>query len=469
MKKGKRIIEYIIFALLTVLCIIGLDRILSWKDTSGTYQSVYKQLYETDENLIDAVFTGSSHCYDGVYPSILWEETGISGFDMAVSGQDLNSSYYALKELLKTQSPKVVYSDVFGMTIERHSDGTGNVFRNYLSMKLSSNYFDNINGYYDNKDDRLDYYLRFPIEHTRYKELEKYDFINKDVNIYGRGEYPIWDTWNHYVNYSAFEDKEIVELTEREVKWLEDMTKLSEDEGFELVLMVLPYSATVAEQRKFNAVKAYCEENGIEYIDFNALREEIGLNDETDLIDDGHINALGAKKVTMYLAKDMERFNLTDHRGDDRYHLWDENLNYYYHMGSRYTLNKVGDPAMYASTLTTLNDTVTVISLEHAFADNPEWYYSIVEPFGMSYEEFLQGGKWIYQNKTLTKVADNDFGKEPFVLKLNRYDTLRVSYYGDLEPTNIMLNRLPFLQSEGNVTIFTYDLFLNDILDVKFY
>lgn len=468
MKHKARIVEYILFAIIVVLTVIGLDKVLSWKDTSGEYLSSYKQLYATDDNLIDVVFTGSSHCYCGVYPAVLWKEAGISAFDMAVSGQDLNSTYHSLKELLKTQSPKVVYVDMYGSTFERLDKNTGNEYRNYLSMKISKNYFDNINGYFP-EDERKDYYLRFPIIHTRYKELRKYDFITKENNNFGRGEYFVWESWEQNVNHEPFADTECAELSEREVKWLEDMVNLSKENNFELVFMVLPYSASVADQRKFNAIKAYSEENNIRFIDFNSIRDEIGLEDSTDIIDGGHINAYGAQKVTAYLEKDMQIYNLADHRGDEAYKLWDEDVQYYERLNSRHLLATVGDPMVYSTELAKLSDTVTVISVEHAYADNAEWYFEMLEPFGMDYSEFLEGGKWIYRNGTLTKVANNVMGEPPFVMKLNQYDVLRVSYYGDLERTNIMVNKTSYLKNDGNITIFTYDQFTDDVLDVRYY
>ena len=103
-RKVLKTIEYILFAALVIGAVAILYNVLSWKDTNGNYMSTTKQLYETDDNLIDVVFMGSSHCYCGIYPAVLWEDAGIAAFDMSTSGQDRNSTYHMLAELLKTQS-----------------------------------------------------------------------------------------------------------------------------------------------------------------------------------------------------------------------------------------------------------------------------------------------------------------------------------------------------------------------------
>ena len=103
MNKNSRFASYrniILFTLLTALMLLGVYRVIRWKDTTGNYISSYDELYHTPENTIDVAFLGSSHCYAGIYPAVMWEDRGVTSFDMAVSGQDKDSCYHALIELL---------------------------------------------------------------------------------------------------------------------------------------------------------------------------------------------------------------------------------------------------------------------------------------------------------------------------------------------------------------------------------
>jgi hypothetical protein len=54
----------------------------------------------------------------------------------------------------------------------------------------------------------------------------------------------------------------------------------------------------------------------------------ISLNFETDMADEGHLNPIGAEKLTTHLAKYIrEHYNIPDRRNDPAYaewHVWAE-------------------------------------------------------------------------------------------------------------------------------------------------
>ena len=110
-KRWGRAIRIILFSGLLAICVWRVYKVLSWKDTTGGYLSSLSQMYHTDDDLMDVVFLGSSHCYCGIYPCYLWRDHSMAAFDMAVSGQDKNSTYHVLKETLKTQSPRELSSN----------------------------------------------------------------------------------------------------------------------------------------------------------------------------------------------------------------------------------------------------------------------------------------------------------------------------------------------------------------------
>ena len=139
--KWKKAIKCIVFIVLAGACIAGAFRIFKWKDTSGDYNSSIEQLKNTPKDTIDVVFTGSSHTYCGIYPGVFWEQEGYSVFDMAISGQDKYSGYRSLKELLKTQSPKVVFVDLYPFTYDKHAV-EGNEHRNMMALPTSRNSFE---------------------------------------------------------------------------------------------------------------------------------------------------------------------------------------------------------------------------------------------------------------------------------------------------------------------------------------
>lgn len=180
----KKAIRLLVFLVLNCIVFIAIYRVLSWKDTTGEYLSSTQQLYATDENLMDVVFMGSSHCYCAVNPSRLWEDYGMPAFDMAISGADKESTYYSLVELLKTQSPKVVCIDLYGLLYEGYAV-KGNEYRNLLAMEPSVNSSELIKAA-ASKEEQLDYLFRWPIIHTRYSDLTKLQiFVMQHIQTFG--------------------------------------------------------------------------------------------------------------------------------------------------------------------------------------------------------------------------------------------------------------------------------------------
>ena len=99
----KRAISVIAFIAILCLVLNRVYEIVSWKDTEGDYVSTMKELYSTPEDTMELVFVGSSHCYGGIDTEYFWSNYGIPAFNMCCSGQDKDSAYHQLKELLKTQ------------------------------------------------------------------------------------------------------------------------------------------------------------------------------------------------------------------------------------------------------------------------------------------------------------------------------------------------------------------------------
>lgn len=463
-EKTLKIFKIIVFTILLLVCVVSVYNVLAWKDTSGEYLSTMKQLYATQDNRIDAVFVGSSHVYCGVYPAKMWQDRGIAGFNMAVSGMDKQSAYYDVVELLKTQNPKVICVDLYPSTFEEHAD-QGNVYRNYLSKRLSKNAVDHVNSYIP-KEERSDYIFRFPIVHTRYKELQKYDFIPYEFNRYGRGDTYSDRIQETYFDESVVYNEETPGITESNREWVDKFAELSAKKGFALEFMLVPYRYTVNERLSLNSTIAYINEKGIPVTDYSRKMADIGLDGMQDFIDDGHLNNTGAEKYTEALMNDvLSKYDIPNHSGEKGYELWEEDHHWYDRKRIQAGLNATQDGYLYMTKLADLDEAVSVISLEYNYADESLGYFGMFEPLGMSYEEFSTGGKWIYADGVLTKVSENDPAGQPFIYEINKRDSLRVMYRGDFNQENISLNKEAVMPAGYNVTVVTYDLFLEEILE----
>jgi len=461
MKKGIRAVT---FGIIAILCICQVYKILSWKDTTGAYLSATQQLYATEDELIDLVFMGSSHCFCGVNPSVLWDTYGISAFDMAISGQDKSSTYHTLKELLKTQSPKVVCIDMWGVVFEEHGVES-NVYRNMLSMKTSSNSIELVQSYIE-KEEQADYILRWPIVHTRYRELQRYDFVQNDVSIYGRGFFS-----NYYIAPQNVFDtgiKECTALSEANRKWIDDLIKLSEEEGFTLIMFLAPTSLTAEEQMIVNGAEQYLNEMEIEVIDFNHLVNEVGIDYNTDFTDSSHLNTRGANKLTAYFGEYLTaNYDFEDHRGDEAYYLWDECSVYMEHKAYQEELKSAKDAWQYFTKLTESEDVTVILSLDGTYQDSTLELMGFAELFGIPSSEYYLGGKWIYENGQIIYYMNSGITEE-YVYDLNEADTLRL--WNRLDALNrVQINGESMNTVYNGLSVTVYDKFTGEIVDQRGY
>ncbi len=467
--KLKRIISAIVIAAIFMISIYGIYRVLCWKDTVKEYTSSLTQLYKTDGDLTDVVFVGSSHCYFAIYPQYFWEDMGVSVFDMAVSSQDHTSAYYQLKELLKTQTPEVVFMDVYGITFDEQQVA-GNEYRNLLSMRTSANSVEHV--VVDSKPEKwLDYIFRFPIIHTRYRELTKFDFIDYKPNDFLRGEILTWRKNGQGEPLYADGDLHPSQLSEEQIGWLDDLVKLSDKKGFKLVFYTSPYFTTEEEQNQTDAVALYAQEKGISMFDLNRLRNDIGFNFYEDLIDSGHCNAYGARKIATFFEEYLrENYDLTDHRGDKKYWQWDKDLQWYYHSMNLEMMEDTEELSLYAKLASDTDDTVTVISLEGRDYDERGFdteYIEALSYFGID----LVGegaGKWIFKDGESLKVLENEVGTDPVYYELSNTDTLKLGYEGDyMTKENIMINKDSYYNHGSRLTFVVYDLVGEEVVSYR--
>lgn len=468
----KKAIRCIVFLIVLFLIICRVYNVLKWKDTSGEYVSATKQLYATEENLIDVVFLGSSHCYCGINPDILWGEYGFSAFNMTTSGQDKLSTYHLLKETLKTQSPQVVCVEVWGMLSDKHGV-EGNVHRNMLAMKLSQNAIDLVKAYVD-EEKQTDYILRWPIVHTRYKEIDKYDFIPYAYSEYGRGM-----EMSYYIGWStppteAINCDIVGELSDSNKEWLDNLYQLSEEEDFELVFFVAPAMLTAGSQEQINAAGEFAKERGIAFFDFNKLAADVGIDYSRDFLEAEHLNARGAEKITKYLGAYFdENYYLEDHRGDDAYYQWEQSYTHYEHVLKAAQLLESSTYEEYIQKLQAMDDVTYVLSFEGQYKESTLGLEQYAKLSGLTEEQYDTGGTFIFADGKMEHVLDNE-SDEIVIYELNKYDAFKIQNMELVDGTeggfnDVMLNLKSMGSTYAGLNIVVYDNLQEKVIDMRGY
>jgi hypothetical protein len=464
--KLKHIARATVLVLLVAFAINICYKALSWKDTTGGYLSSYTQLYNMEENTVDVLFVGSSHVYCDIYPCYLWRDYGISSFDMAVSGQDKTSGYYSVIEALKTQKPKVVCVDLYGLLFDEQ-EVIGNEYRNMLGMKPSKNSVNLVKDYtIGQRQKRKDYLLRFPIIHTRYQELKKYDFETFKPSIYGKGADFHWEMNGCMVNEEAMATEEVGELSVENKEWIEKLAALSQKNDFELVFIMAPHLQSEEDQKIINAAVAYTAEMNIPLYDINRNRDELELVPESDYLDSSHLNAYGAEKMTAYMYDILtsettasngvvtKKQELADHRGEVKYDSWNLDLEDFEHLKGKIQLQQVVDATEYLQKVLDLNDMTVVISIEGDLTDKD--YTQCLNLLGITEDEWRQGGKWIWREGEIVASMPNEPDLQR-VYDLSQADSVRLQYVGDLSEQNIKINATSYENHQNGLSITVYD------------
>ena len=102
----------VFIAILLVLLMISsaiVDNIMSTNDSFVNERNKCKyNIRDEKENTLDVLVVGDSLSYTAVSPMVLWKNYGITGYVCGQSGQRVDEAFYLLKNVYKTQKPKLV-------------------------------------------------------------------------------------------------------------------------------------------------------------------------------------------------------------------------------------------------------------------------------------------------------------------------------------------------------------------------
>lgn len=333
----KSILKVVSFVLAVVLIFLSMSSLLRYR-YSDSITSI-KNFYRQPENSIDVISLGSSHVYEGICPAVLYEEYGIAAYDLCAPAQEIWSTYHYFVEALKTQKPNAVVLDVYMLNGGEDYDSVAGAIKSTYGMKWSENRVEALKAAFSEDDYKM---LKYPFYqyHSRYAELQDYDILKDNANsvIYG-------DSYKGFKNgnvISAVKRPEIVninetrELSDKKEEYFRKIIELAIEKNIKLYVISLPYILDRYNQITANSAGKIVEEYNnslVQYIDFNRLYDNIGIDFERDFSGKQHLNYFGAVKFTSYLGNILTGdLNFTDRRNDENYSSWKENAETFYRL-----------------------------------------------------------------------------------------------------------------------------------------
>ena len=321
--------KYLAILLLTaVFAVAGLhlaSRVL-------TPKGEIEKFYDEPRNSIDVLVVGSSHSMSGISPVHLYEQTGLTAYNLSTWSQPVWVSYHYILEALKYQQPQVVVVDVFGafydksylsgVDVDLVSDDFAASIRpswNLLRLNLARRSAQVTRKTWDE-------YLNITKYHSRMDRLEWEDVavLFRDDSSTGKGYGPMYVT-ESFADYVPAVTDARAELYAPAAVYLQKIIDLSREKGFALVLTKVPYITEERDIALLNTVQDICDAQGIPFVDL--CRENgAGLDYTADMADHGHVNYRGAQKVTAALGGYLAEMELVPQHAQNVEEAWQQAL-----------------------------------------------------------------------------------------------------------------------------------------------
>jgi len=330
------LIRVICFLTITVLMFVVLGNLIGTGDDRYDNRGRIAGFYKQPKDSIDVVLMGSSAIYRGWSSMVAWHEYGITSYAWSTSAQPAAAYRFIIKDVLKRQSPDVfvINTRPFKSDLSPDNEHDLGAIRKVtdnmpfsLNRKQAIDYIlDSIGVKTDNF--KMDYYFSFILYHNRWKE--GLDALNIGEDRYSRIKGTrIGPEIFRSRDLSSDVDTDLTDerlpLSESNYENLINLLEWLKEEDIPVVFLRLPYVASEKEHKILNTVADIIDDYGFEYLDFSDGATKMGIDFSSDFYDKKHLNVYGMEKSTKWLSEYLiENYDLTDHRGDEKYADWNE-------------------------------------------------------------------------------------------------------------------------------------------------
>lgn len=297
----RKLISTMLFLTILSACIWKAGIILRPTDPDFCENQI-NAFHSLEENTLDVITYGSSHCWTSFDAPYYEEQTGLRTYNYGCNWQCLNTTWLFFYDSLKTQSPKRVFVEV-GLAdrsgYDRDVDGEIYYTRKIGNSEQKKEYLKKCLGSIkDNYERYLSYYVPFVLSHENWENLERKSFHyhpNSTQELETVNGFNVVEK-NTEVNIIRYVEQE--ELPKESVNMLDDIVHTCKEQNIELIFYCSPMECGYQYE---NFMQDYANSNGVSYVGFNRCFDEAGFDETIDFADGGHLNVKGARKATEYL------------------------------------------------------------------------------------------------------------------------------------------------------------------------
>jgi hypothetical protein len=298
-----------------LVALVALSALFYPKDNRAEY-GVHDQeangVLGEPENSLDVLFLGDSECYCSFSPLQMFEDYGFASYNLGTHSQRMYYGNSLLHRATEHQKPRIVVLE------------TDTLFRKF---SISSTMFQMM-------QDALPVFEY----HNRWKSLVPEDFTQEPVHTYFNGAkgYVARFAVNAaddegYMDEEEEDEERLERIPRLNKRYLQYMIDYCHSIGAEPILISTP-STVNWNAKRHKAVEKFAAETGVTYIDLNEGEHKVDIDWDADTSDSGdHMNVSGSRKVSDYVGAYLaENYDLPDHREDEAYANWHDQLAWFH-------------------------------------------------------------------------------------------------------------------------------------------
>lgn len=340
MKKiGIRMLKVAVFIVGFCLIFLELQKVLHyhWVQKEDLY-TVNIMLKTKPADSYDVLYFGTSELKTAVFPTAIYEETGVTGYNLATTNKAAMTTYYQLEYALRYQNPKVVCCDFSSLYEDCLPSERETVYRKVVdTMPDRDLKWEMIKSIkiMDSSQSALSYVFPMLRYHSIWNELTEENFkkdyvYDETLDNYANGCTLLRDTYDgepyDLVPQIWEEEKSDEPLSRISVEWYDRFIALCHERGIAVAALLPPALGFAGDKvARWDTTREYLESRGVDIIDYNTYEaaQRLGLMMPDDYMDHTHMSYHGALKVSEDLAHILsDRYGLPDHRNEESAELW---------------------------------------------------------------------------------------------------------------------------------------------------
>lgn len=305
-KRCKAGLSLCCFAVLFAVCFHWLSGLIPFVDLrqSRVWQDIYQ-----NKNTVSYAFFGSSHVYCGINPMQIQQQTGKKAVLVSSGMQTLTESYYCMEEMLKYQTPEIVFVDLYAA----YKEFTEINYTNLDCMRLSPSKVRLAREGFS--DTRLIDAL-FPLirEHSNWKEFDNFKENMKQKHPESPYEFGFSgiDTKVSDEQYQGYLDMAYnpapFVLREQDEEMIQKIRRLGEKKQVKVVFILIPWLEEFTKTMNYDSFVTEISRAAGEVL--TVTEEEyrsLGLSRDTfiedKVSDNQHLNVEGARRYTDFIIR----------------------------------------------------------------------------------------------------------------------------------------------------------------------